>query len=222
MNRKKEVEAAEPTQVVALQQAQEKAIKRISIADFLKMAKEDRPIILKEELVELSLGEDTILTVRVKQLTKSQTDSLSQRVIHSMPKVPTIDQVYSQAHKDPLSGKVRPAGSYAEPNPQDPTYLRETELWFNECAVWMGIYSAHEDIGVDPEADDANYQFSKLSEEYPPQMLMSISVAAARVNRGLHIAEELLSQLQRQQLEQSARAELMREMGLNPDGSQNS
>lgn len=168
-------------------------VRRITAKEFLALPKDMRPKVLREKLVTVHLNDEVELGVTVRQLTKTQTSLLNQRVLNAMPAVPTVEQTYDTVHTDPATGKARRPGKYAEPNPEDPRYKQELEVWFNEACVWMALLSASEDLGVTPE--NLEERFNEVGDEFPATALLSIAIEAAKVNEGLNLADQLLQQV---------------------------
>lgn len=172
-----------------------KPTKRVmSAKEFLALAPEERPKLLKEETVIIDFNDDNALEVVVRQLTKEQAAQLNKRVVEAMPQVPTVKHTYSTMHTDPITKLPRRPGEYDDPNPEDPRYKEELEIWFNESAVWLGIISASESFGITPDTLDE--QYLHLGKTIPTPSLLQLAAGAARVNRGLHLAEQLLAQIE--------------------------
>ena len=161
--------------------------------------------ILKEREITLHMpaGEEVGLTV--KELTKSQYDLLISMTSMDLPQVPMLDQNYTTARRDPLTGAIKPAGIYKEPNPNDPGYQSATQSWFNDSCILLGLLCAAEDFGVDlslpePERGEAiSAKLEELGKSFPTPTLLDIAVEAALINRGIPLAEQLLSAVQTQQ-----------------------
>lgn len=194
MSRKK----SQPTpEVIA---AKEKA--KLTIKELLERMKDNPVLLLQHENVTMPVSEDEELQVCVWQLTKHHYDLLNRRISKTMPVVPYIEQHYTVARRNPTTGEVKPAGTYKEPNPQDPSYIEETQQWFNEACVWLAIFSAAGDLGIDltlPE-DKLDEQlddiYQNLSKKFSTPSLLSLAIKAAEVNRGLQLADQLLASLQ--------------------------
>ena len=168
--------------------------KNLTIAEFFALKEGDRPKLLKTETVSIPTADKTNIKMAVRQLTKKEVDSFNRRILNTMPDVPVIEQVFTQARKDPQSGKIYPAGTYKEPNPGDPAYLRQTEMWLNDACLWLALYSSVDNLGVELDTDAFDNKFDEFAELFPPTSLISLAVAAASVNKGLYIADEILKQ----------------------------
>ena len=101
-------------------------------------------------------------------------------------------------HSDPTTGKPRRPGKYQEPNPEDPKYKQELEVWFNDSCVWLALLSASEDFGVNSENLDS--RFEEIGEEIPGPALLKVAIEAARVNEGLNLADQLTAQMRQQEI----------------------
>ena len=183
--------------------------KVLSLAEFLATPKDKRPKVLLEEEVELEVQE-VILTASVIQLTKTDTEDFTKRVHALSPQVPLVDVPYTMAHRDPLNpNKIRPAGSYKERDDKDPVYLKEVQEWFTTSCIWLALYSSAAFFGVTWSEPDAFVaKFEELSREIPGPILLRLATAAARVNPGITLADELVHQEQERELQRRANEEL--------------
>lgn len=183
----------------------------LSLKDFLSKPKGERPRILLEQEATLEIG-DITLTAVVRQLTKAQYETFNKRIQGDAPQVPLVDVVYTQAHRDPNNPqKIRPAGTYKERDEKDPQYLKDVQEWFTSACIMLAVFSAAESLGINPEDLPAiNEMYLKLSFEIPGPVLLEFALAAASVNPGIAIAEELLKQDMLRQQKILAEMELAR------------
>jgi hypothetical protein len=176
------------------------AAKKVTVKDLLASIKAGGGLkILKERPVDLTLPSgEGVVAITVRELTKAQYDKLLEITSKDMPEVPMIEQKYTQARRDPLTGQVKPAGSYFEPNPSDPSYIQATQQWFNDCAVLFGLFASAEDFGLNLALTGEELekhieeQIATISDNFPTPTLLDIAYEASLVNRGIPIAEQLI------------------------------
>jgi len=176
-------------------------VKKLTVKDLLTSLKTGGSLkVLRERPVDLTLPSgDGIVVLTVTELTKAQYDKFMEITAKEMPQVPMIEQKYTTARRDPVTGQVKPAGSYLEPNPQDPAYIQATQHWFNNCAVLFGLFAAAKDFGLDltltGEALEQHLQeqVSVITSNFPTPTLLDIAYEASLVNRGIPIAEQLIA-----------------------------
>lgn len=181
--------------------------KILSIKDFLALPDNERPRLLKEETVTVPVSTGMDITVIVKQLSKSLADHYQRRISDAMPDVPMIEHQVRTAQKNP-DGTIKPAGSYKEPNPRDPSYLRNMELWFNDACTWLVVYCIADSLEIDVNDPRIDAAYAQISEMFPPDSLLNLGAVAAKVNPGLPIAEQIMQS----HLAASLNADLMREL----------
>jgi hypothetical protein len=177
------------------------AAKKLTVKDLLTSLKSGGSLkVLKERPVDLTLPSgDGVVALTVTELTKAQYDKLLEVTSKEMPQVPMIEQKYTTARRDPVTGQVKPAGSYFEPNPSDPAYIQATQHWFNNCAVLFGLFAASKDFGFDltltGEALEQHLQeqMGIITSNFPTPTLLDIAYEASLVNRGIPIAEQLIA-----------------------------
>ena len=178
--------------------------KKVNIKELMSSSLLDEINLLQKDKLTLPLKDDTDLEITVRQLTKREYDAYNKRVSRSMPVVPLIEQHYTVARRNPVTGEIKPAGVYREPNPQDAGYLQESQDWFNESCVWFCIFAAGDDFELDvnkPEEEldqDLQKIYNWLAEKFPTPSILELSYAAARVNRGIHVAEQLIGAVDKQ------------------------
>lgn len=181
--------------------------KILSIKDFLALPEDQRPKLLKEETVTVPVNSGMEISVVVKQLSKSVADHYQRRVSDAMPDVPMIEHQVRTAQKNP-DGTVKPAGTYKEANPKDPSYLRNMELWFNDACTWLVIYCIADSLEIDVNDPKIDAAYTQLSEMFPPDSLLNLGAVAAKNNPGLPIAEQIMQS----HLAATLNADLMREL----------
>ena len=196
--------------------------KRIGIKELLEKAKYEPISYLKSKEITLELKDNTIVVLNIKQLSKLEYDLLHKQIKKSMPDVPFIEQNYTSARKNPVTGEIKPAGVYKEANPSDPHYLQESQEWFNESCIWMAIYSCSADFGYklstmseSDREDQLGAKFDQLAEMFTTPTLLNLAVEVAQLNRGINLAEQLLSAVSQQHDYESAQellAEVQAEM----------
>lgn len=184
--------------IAASDTAVEQVAKKLSIKEFLALPKDQRPKVLKEKTLSVSTQDGTEIELTVRQLTKAEVGVYNTRILSNMPTVPTIEHTTMQAAKDPKTGQVRPAGTYREPNPSDPVYLRAMDVWLNEACVLLALCSAHESMDVEIDSEEFDALAEDIGTTFGPESLMSIAFAAAQVNPGLHVSEQIMAQYYRQ------------------------
>jgi len=180
--------------------------KKLTIKELLaQLGKDGGTKILKERPIILYLPSGEEVDMVVKELTKNQYDYLISRTTRDMPQVPMLDQHYTTARRDPLTGVVKPAGVYQEPNPNDQGYVAATQAWFNDSAIEFGLFCAAKEFGIDlslpePErGEQLDAIIENLNKTFPTPTLLDIAVQAALINRGIPLAEQLLAAVQSQQ-----------------------
>ena len=201
--------------------AVEKVMKTINIKDFLAMSKAERPSALISKTVKLKLTDEVEVAVEVRQLTANEVGLFNRRILGNMPQAPLIEQTTTQASRDPVTGKVKPAGTYKETNPSDPGYIKEMEIWFNNAAIWLALFSAHEALDLDMQDESFDEKFDSIQDELPPSSLMAIALAASEVNPGLPIADEIQKQFYQSMAEMQLTREYAEVAGTLQERSEN-
>lgn len=189
-----EVTPKKRTKKAVQEAAVAKVVQTLNIKDFLALPKNQRPSTLMTKTLTLGLSEEVDLAVEVKQLTSTEVGLFNRRILNNMPAAPLVEHIATQASKDPETGRIRPAGTYREQNPSDPGFVREMEIWFNNAAIWLALFSAHESMGLELEGEDFETRFEVVQDEFPPAALMAVALGASEVNPGLHIADEIQKQ----------------------------
>lgn len=188
-----------PETTVPTPQPVKEAAAKISVKDLLESIGKGSMRILKERPVDLHLPDgETVIEMKVYELTKNQYDKLLVYTTQNLPDVPTIEQKYTQARRNPLNGEIKPAGSYFEPNPNDPSYIAATQRWFNNSAVLFGMFASAQEFGfnLDLEGEELHAhieeQMGNVNRMFPTPTLLDIAYEAAIVNRGIPVAEQLI------------------------------
>lgn len=183
------------------------AASRVNLRDILASIGKDGGIkFLKERRFALTVdGENpAIVELTVRELTKHIYDKLLDLTTANMPQVPTLAQNYTTARRDPLTGAVKPAGTYEEPNPSDPHYIAATQKWFSNSAVMFGIFASAPEWGLNLSLSGEEFEshlhelVNYVYERFPVPVLLDIAYEAAQVNRGIPIAEQLISLVESQ------------------------
>ena len=191
--------AVAPTETPEVLPPVQVAATKLNLRELLNsIGKEGAVKILKERPVTLWLPDGSQSPLTVKELTKNQYDKLLVYTTRDMPDVPMIEQRYTLARRDPLTGVVKPAGSYSEQNPNDPHYIAATQRWFNDTAVLFGLFAAAADFGIDLTLKGVDLMahldeiVAEISNNLPTPTLLDIAYEASLVNRGIPIAEQLI------------------------------
>lgn len=175
-------------------------VEKVNLKQLLaSLGKEGGLKILKERTVMLTMPNGAaIVEMLVKELTKDQYDKLLAHTTAAMPEVPMISQHYTVARRDPLTGAVKPSGTYDEPNSSDPQYIAATQRWFNDCAVLFGLFAAADEFSLNLSlkgealTEHLDEQVEKIANIFPVPTLLDIAYEASLVNRGIPIAEQLI------------------------------
>ena len=164
--------------------------------------------ILKEREIALHMPNgEAVVDMRVKELTKDQYDKLLVYTTRDMPEVPMISQHYTMARRDPVTGAIKPSGTYLEPNPSDTQYVAATQRWFNDSAVLFGLFAAAEEFGINLSlrGDELSFHLDdmvdKISKAFPTPTLLDIAYESALVNRGIPIAEQLIGAVEQSRMQ---------------------
>ena len=86
-----------------------------------------------------------------------------------------------------------------EANPEDPSYTQATQRWFNDSAVLFGLFAAADDFDFDlgksgdELATHVTEQIERVTTAFSTPTLLDIAYEASHVNRGIPMAEQLIS-----------------------------